>query len=42
MEIGRRTREEVVKWNQVTVLRFQTGGDQVKPKQSAYFANMLK
>ena len=24
---GRRTREEIVKWNQMTALRFQTGGD---------------
>ena len=24
--LGRRTREETVKWNQTTTLRFQTGG----------------
>ena len=24
--LGRRTREEMVKWNQMTALRFQTGG----------------
>ena len=24
--LGRRTREEIVKWNQMTALRFQTGG----------------
>ena len=24
--LGRRTREEIVKWNQMTPLRFQTGG----------------
>ena len=24
--LGRRTKEEIVKWNQMTVLRFQTGG----------------
>ena len=24
--LGRRTREEIAKWNQVTALRFQTGG----------------
>ena len=24
---GRRTREETVKWNQMTALRFQTGGE---------------
>ena len=23
--LGRRTREEIVKWNQMTVIRFQTG-----------------
>ena len=23
--LGRRTREEIVKWNQMTALRFQTG-----------------
>ena len=26
MGVGRRTREEMVKWNQMTALRFQTGG----------------
>ena len=25
LEVGRRTREEIVKWNQMTALRFQTG-----------------
>ena len=24
--LGRRTREEIVKWNQMTVMRFETGG----------------
>ena len=24
--LGRKTREETVKWNQMTALRFQTGG----------------
>ena len=24
--LGRRTREEIVKWNQMTALRYQTGG----------------
>ena len=24
--LGRRTREEIAKWNQMTALRFQTGG----------------
>ena len=24
--LGRRTREEIAKWNQLTALRFQTGG----------------
>ena len=24
---GRRTREEIAKWNQMTALRFQTGGE---------------
>ena len=26
MGVGRRTREEIVKWNQTKALRFQTGG----------------
>ena len=26
IELGRRTGEEIVKWNQMTALRFQTGG----------------
>ena len=26
--LGRRTREEIIKWNQMTALRFQTGGRQ--------------
>ena len=25
--LGRRTREEIVKWNQMTALTFQTGGE---------------
>ena len=25
--LGRRTREEIVKWNQMTALRLQTGGE---------------
>ena len=25
--LGRRTREEIAKWNQMTALGFQTGGD---------------
>ena len=25
--LGRRTRKGIVKWNQMTALRFQTGGD---------------
>ena len=30
--LGRRTREEIVKWNQTTALRFDTGGrDQKSP-----------
>ena len=30
--LGRRTREEIAKWNQVTALRFQTGGDIRHPR----------
>ena len=30
--LGRRTREEIVKWNQMTALRFQTGGDIRHPR----------
>ena len=26
MAVGRKTREEIAKWNQMTALRFQTGG----------------
>ena len=30
--LGRRTREEIAKWNQMTALRFQTGGrHQISP-----------
>ena len=29
--LGRRTREEIVKWNQMTALRCQTGGRQTSP-----------
>ena len=25
--LGRRTREEIARWNQMTALRFQTGGE---------------
>ena len=27
MGVGRRTREETIKWNKMTALRFQMGGD---------------
>ena len=30
--LGRRTREEIVKWNQMTPLRFQKGGDVKHPR----------
>ena len=30
--LGRRTREEIVKWNQMTALRFQTGGKTSHPR----------
>ena len=30
--VGRKTREEKVKWNQMTVLRFQMGGDIRHPR----------
>ena len=30
--LGRRTREEIVKWNQMTALRFQMGGDIRHPR----------
>ena len=30
--LGRRTREEIAKWNQMTALRFQTGGDIRHPR----------
>ena len=30
--LGRRTREKMAKWNQMTALRFQTGGDNRHPR----------
>ena len=30
--LGRRTREEIAKWNQMTALRFHTGGDIRHPR----------
>ena len=30
MGLGRETREETVKWNQMTTLRFQTGGGDIR------------
>ena len=30
--LGRRTRKGIVKWNQMTALRFQTGGDIRHPR----------
>ena len=30
--LGRRAREEIAKWNQMTALRFQTGGDIRHPR----------
>ena len=35
--VGRRTREEIVKQNQMTALRFQTGGRQIV-EQSAHYS----
>ena len=32
--LGRRTREEIAKWNQMTALRFQTGGRHQASKAS--------
>ena len=32
--LGRRTREEIAKWNQMTALRFQTGGRHQTPPAS--------
>ena len=32
--LGRRTREEIVKWNQMTALRFRMGGDIRHPRSS--------
>ena len=31
--LGRRTREEIAKWNQMTALRFLTGGDIRLPRR---------
>ena len=31
--LGRRTREEIAKWNQMTALRFLTGGDIRHPRR---------
>ena len=28
--LGRRTREEIAKWKQMTALRFQTGGENIR------------
>ena len=30
--LGRRTREDIAKWNEMTALRFQTGGDIKHPR----------
>ena len=45
--LGRKTREEIVKWNQMTALRFQTGGrhqtSQASPRDlldGAYFKSL--
>ena len=32
--LGRRTREEIAKWNKTTALRLQTGGDIRHPRPS--------
>ena len=34
IELGGRTREEIAKWNQMTALRFQTGGRHQTPTAS--------
>ena len=33
IKLGRRTREGIVKWNQMTALRFQTGGIENKRRK---------
>ena len=42
-ELGRRTREEIAKWNQMTALRFQTGGTRRRttPIRNPRVAGML-
>ena len=39
--VGRKTREEILKWNQMTVLRFQTGGRQQTFSASLKGGSML-
>ena len=34
--LGRRTREEIVKWNQMTALRFQTAGGDIRHPRSPF------
>ena len=34
--LGRKTREEIVKWNQMTALRFQTGGRDIRHPQPPF------
>ena len=42
--LGRRTREEIAKWNQMTALRFQTGGRLWGPpiNKHTYLINIIK
>ena len=35
--LGRRTREKMAKWNQMTALRFQTGGDNRHPRPRTHW-----
>ena len=42
IELGRRTREEIVKWNQMTALRFQTGGRHQTSPASLQGANSIE
>ena len=36
--LGRRTKEKIAKWNQMTALRFQTGGDIRHPRPQEFGA----
>ena len=40
--LGRRTREEIAKWNQMTALRFKTGGGDIRHPRPPFGGHVIE